>query len=432
MSSVVEEYESRTGKSAKLFKRAKNVMPGGVNHNIRAFKPYPFCTVSANGNVLIDADGNRYVDYWNGHGALILGHNYPSVVQAVKTQVEKSSQYGTLNENEILLAEKIVKMLPSAEMVRFTNSGTEAVMYALRLARAYTGRVKIGKFAGGWHGGFNDVHIGTKPPLNKLPSAGLPRNELKNTVLLPYNDLNGVRRKIRGERLACMIIEPMLGMGCVPASKDFLHGLKGLCGKIGSLLIFDEVITGFRLARGGAQEYFGIEPDITTIGKIIGGGYPVGAIAGPSEIMERMDASKYPPSELAYQGGTFCGNPVTMAAGLATLRILDDKAVYDHINGLGARARKGISEVFEGKDVNVTGLGSTFYVHFKRGEVKNIEDVFSGDMETLWKYGLFLINHGIFGLPTHFHNISYVHTGEDITKLIEVTRLFAESVCKSL
>lgn len=426
MPSIVDEYESRTKKSAELFKRAKNVMPGGVNHNIRAFKPYPFCTVSANGNVLMDADGNRYVDYWNGHGALILGHNYPSVVQAVKAQVERSSQYGTLNENEILLAEKIRKMLPSAEMVRFTNSGTEAVMYALRLARAYTGRVKIGKFAGGWHGGFNDVHVGTKPPLNKLPSAGLPRNELINTVLLPYNDLSGVRRKIRGEKLACIIIEPMLGMGCVPARRDFLHGLKELCEEIDSLLIFDEVITGFRLARGGAQEYFGIEPDITTIGKIIGGGYPVGAIAGPSEIMERMNASKYPPQEIAYQGGTFCGNPVTMTAGLATLQVLDDEAVYDQINGLGDEARRGISDVFEGKDVRVTGLGSTFYVHFTGEEVNNIEDVFRGDMETLWKYGIFLMNHGIFGLPTHFYNISYVHTEGDIKDFIQATRLFAE------
>jgi len=428
LQSIVDEYESRTKKSAKLFQRAKKVMPGGVNHNIRAFKPYPFCTVSANGNVLTDADGNRYVDYWNGHGVLILGHNYPSVVKAVKAQVERSSQYGTLNENEILLAEKISKMLPSAEMVRFTNSGTEAVMYALRLARAHTGRVKIGKFVGGWHGGFNDVHVGTKLPLNELPSAGLPRNELKNTVLFPYNDLSGVRRKMRGERLACMIIEPMLGMGCVPARRDFLQGLKELCEESGSLLIFDEVITGFRLARGGAQEYFRIEPHITTIGKIIGGGYPIGAITGPSEIMERMDPSKHPPSERAYQGGTFCGNPVTMTAGLATLRVLDNKAVYNHINGLGSRARRGISEAFEGKDVNVTGLGSTFYVHFKSGEVKNIEDVFSGDMEMLWKYGLFLINHGIFGLPTHFNNISYVHTEEDIMKLIEVTRFFADTV----
>lgn len=428
MSSIVEEYESRTRKSAELFRRAKGVMPGGVNHNIRAFRPHPFCTASANGNVLMDVDGNRYIDFWNGHGSLILGHNHPQVVQAVKAQIERSSHYGTFNENEILLAEQICRMLPSAEMVRFTNSGTEAVMYALRLARAYTRRVKIGKFEGGWHGGFNDVHIGTKPPLNKPPSAGMPRDELKNTVLLPYNDLSGVRRKVRGERLACIIIEPMLGQGCVAAERDFLQGLKELCERTGSLLIFDEIITGFRLARGGAQEYFGIKPDITTIGKIIGGGYPVGAIAGPSGIMERMDPSKHPPPEIAYQGGTFCGNPVTMAAGLATLRILDNEGVYDRINDLGARARKGIAEAFEGKGVNVMGLGSTFYAHFKGGEVKDIEDVFSGDMETLWKYGLFLINHGIFGLPTHFNNISYVHSEGDIAKLIEVTRLFSETV----
>ncbi|MBO3802409.1 MAG: glutamate-1-semialdehyde 2,1-aminomutase [Candidatus Brockarchaeota archaeon] len=428
MSSVEEEYKSRTKRSAELFERARNAMPGGVNHNIRAFKPYPFCVVSADGNVLIDADGNRYVDYWNGHGALILGHNYPPVVKAVKEQVERSSHYGTFNECEILLAEQIGRMLPSAEMVRFTNSGTEAAMYALRLARAYTGRAKVGKFEGGWHGGFNDVHVGTKPPFERLPSAGLPKSELRNTVLLPYNDLNGVKRRVRGERLACILVEPMLGQGCVPAERGFLEGLKELCERSGSLLIFDEVITGFRLSKGGAQEYLKVKPDLTVLGKIIGGGHPIGAIAGPREVMQRMDPWKYQPHQLAYQGGTFCGNPVTMRAGLETLKVLEDKAVYDHINGLGARARRGISEAFEGKGVTVTGLGSTFYVHFKAGEVRNAKDVFKGDMDALWRYGLFLINRGIFGLPTHFNNISYVHTQEDITKLIEVTRLFAETV----
>jgi glutamate-1-semialdehyde 2,1-aminomutase len=426
MSSIVEEYESRTRKSAELFKRAQGVMPGGINHNIRAFKPYPFCATSADGNVLIDADGNRYVDYWCGHGSLILGHNYPSVVKAVKAQIEKSSQYGAFNEDEILLAEQIRRMLPSAEMVRFANSGTEAVMYALRLARAYTGRMKIGKFEGGWHGGFNDVHIGTKPPLDEPPSAGLPRSDLRNTLVLPYNDLNGVRRKIRGEKLACIIIEPMQGQGCISASKEFLKGLKELCEKNGALLIFDEVITGFRLARGGAQEYFGIKSDITTLGKIIGGGYPVGAIAGPSEIMQRMDPWKFPHGKIAYQGGTFCGNPATMTAGLATLKVLEDDGVYDHINPLGARVREGMRRALGRRDVRVTGLGSTFYVHFAKGEVKSVEDMFKGDMELLWKFGLFLMNHGIFGLPTHFYNISYVHTEDDITNLVEATKLFAE------
>ncbi len=428
MSSIVEEYESRTKKSAELYARAKNIMPGGVNHNIRAFKPYPFCVVSANGNVLVDADGNRYVDFWNGHGALILGHNYPSVVKAVMAQVEKSSHYGTFNENEIMLAEQICRMLPSAEMVRFTNSGTEAAMYAVRLARAYTGRTKIGKFEGCWHGGFNDVHVGTKPPFDRLPSAGLPRSELRNTILLPYNDLNGVKRRLRGEKLACILVEPMLGQGCVPAKREFLEGLRELCERSGSLLIFDEVITGFRLSKGGAQEYLKVRPDVTILGKIIGGGHPVGAIAGPREIMQRMDPSKYQSDQLAYQGGTFCGNPVTMVAGLETLKVLEDRSVYDHINGLGARARRGISEAFEGKNVTVTGLGSTFYVHFKGGEVKNVKDVFKGDMDALWRYGLFLINHGIFGLPTHFNNISYVHTQENITNLIEATKLFAETL----
>ncbi|MGQ9514762.1 MAG: aspartate aminotransferase family protein [Thermoproteota archaeon] len=428
MSSIEEEYRSRTKISSELFARAKKVVPGGVNHNIRAFWPYPFCAVSANGNVIIDADGNRYVDYWNGHGALILGHNYPSVVKAVAAQIERSSHYGTFNEKEILLAEQICKMLPSAEMVRFTNSGTEAAMYAVRLARAFTGRTKIGKFEGGWHGGFNDVHVGTKPPLDRPPSAGLPRAELRNTILLPYNDLNGVKRKVRGERLACIIVEPMLGQGCVPASREFLEGLKELCGRSGSLLIFDEVITGFRLARGGAQEYLKVQPDLTILGKIIGGGYPIGAIAGPREVMQRMDPSKYQSYQLAYQGGTFCGNPVTMTAGLETLKVLEDRAVYDHINGLGERARREISEAFQGKKVTVTGLGSTFYVHFRDGEVRNVKDVFKGDMDALWRYGLFLINHGIFGLPTHFNNISYVHKQEDITALIEATEIFAEAM----
>lgn len=239
-------YLSKTKKSKRLHERAKRVLPAGVSYFVRFMEPYPFYSAKAKGSKLVDVDGNEYTDFWMGHYALILGHSAPSVMREVKCQLDRGTHYGTCHELEILLAEQIVKMVPTAQMVRFTNSGTEAVMYATRLARAYTGRDHIAKFEGGWHGGYDALHTAVKPPFDVPESSGLTEGALKDTIVLPYNNLEGAEKIINKEDLAAVVIEPVLGAGgCIPAEKDFLKGLREICSQTGVLLIFDEVITGF-------------------------------------------------------------------------------------------------------------------------------------------------------------------------------------------
>src|SRR4030042_4762131 len=318
----MKDYTSRTPISKALFERAKKVLPAGVSYGVRYFEPYPFFTARAKGSKLIHVEGNEYIDFWLGHTALIFGHSPKQVVAAVRRQLEKGTIYGTSNELEIALAEQITKMVPSAEMVRFTNSGTEANMYATRLARALTGRDKIAKFLGGWHGGYDALHVGVKPPFDLPESAGLTRGALQDTILLPLNDPDGGEKRIKHEQPASIVTEPVLGAGGgIPAEKEFLKGLRELCDRNGILLIFDEVITGFRLAPGGGQEFFGIKPDITVLGKILGGGFPVGAVCASEERMKKMDSMIYKRPDYSFHGGTFAANPITRTAGLAPLTV---------------------------------------------------------------------------------------------------------------
>ena len=283
---MLNRYASEAPKSRRLYERACRVLPAGVSYIIRYFEPYPFYTMKAKGSKLFDVDGNEYIDFWMGHCSLILGHSPSNAMKKVKQQIENGTQYGTSHELEIALAEQVVKMIPSAETVRFTNSGTEAIMYGIRLARTYTGREKIAKFEGGWHGGYDALHVAVKPPLDVPESGGLTSGVLKDTVVLPFNDIEEVKRRVKDEELAAIIVEPVLGAGGgIPAEREFLRELRELCSEKGTLLIFDEVITGFRLSPGGAQQYYGVLPDITVLGKILGGGFPVGAIAGGREIM---------------------------------------------------------------------------------------------------------------------------------------------------
>ncbi|RLI14581.1 glutamate-1-semialdehyde 2,1-aminomutase, partial [Candidatus Bathyarchaeota archaeon] len=322
---MLNSYVSKTSKSKALYERAKKVLPAGVSYAIRYFEPYPFYTARAEGSKLFDVDGNEYVDFWLGHTALILGHSPPAVVEAVRKQLERGTHFGTSHELEVKLAEKIVKMVPSAEMVRFTNSGTEANMYATRLARAYTGKNKIAKFEGGWHGGYDALHKGVRYPFDIPESAGLTEGALRDTIVLPFNDLEGVEEKLKNERVASIVIEPVLGAGGgIPAEREFLKGLREFCDENDILLIFDEVITGFRLAPGGGQEYYNVIPDITVFGKILGGGFPIGAFCGRRDIMERINNLIYERPHYSFHGGTFAANPMSMIAGLATLEILED------------------------------------------------------------------------------------------------------------
>jgi len=428
-----EDYVSKTPTSKVLYERAKEVLPAGVSYAIRHFEPYPFYTARAKGCKLYDVDGNEYIDFWLGHTALILGHSPPAVVRAVKKQLEKGTHYGTAHELEIALAEQISKMIPTAEMVRFTNSGTEANMYAVRLARAYTGRRKIAKFEGGWHGGYDALHKAVKPPYNLPESAGLTSGALEDTIVLPFNDVKSVRERLKGNEneVAAIIIEPVLGSGgAIPAEREFLKELREWCDKNRTLLIVDEVITGFRLAPGGVQQYFGVRPDITVLGKILGGGFPVGALCGPAEIMERLDHTKYPRPYCSFHGGTFTANPITMTAGLTTLKALEDGHLINELNRLGDKVRSQIREIFEAKgvDVQVTGAGSLFSVYFTREEVKDANTAFRADKRKLIEYHWRLLLNGIFFLPAHYGALCTAHGKADIEKLFMETEKFAKSL----
>jgi glutamate-1-semialdehyde 2,1-aminomutase len=429
---MLEEYVSKTSKSKALYERARKVLPAGVSYGIRYFEPYPFYTAKAKGSKLYDVDGNEYVDFWLGHTALILGHNPPAVVEAVKRQLENGTHYGTCHELEIALAEQVVKMVSGAEMVRFANSGTEANMYVTRLVRACTGRSKVAKLEGGWHGGYDALHVGVHYPFNIPESAGLTASALQDTILLPFNDLEGVKERLKNEQVASIVIEPVLGAGGgIPAEKEFLKGLREFCDEKGILLIFDEVITGFRLAPGGAQEYYGVTPDITVFGKVLGGGFPIGAFCGYKKIMERLDAHIYERPRYSFHGGTFTANPITMTAGFATLKILEDGQLINKLNRLGDGIREQLREVFEanGVDVQVTGAGSIFNTHFTKGEIKDANAAFKADRKKLVEYNLKLIENGVFFLPTHTGALSTAHSEADIEKLLSETEKYAKT-CK--
>jgi glutamate-1-semialdehyde 2,1-aminomutase len=426
---MLEDYTSKTSKSKTLHERAKKVLPGGVSYGIRFFEPYPFYTVRARGSKLYDVDGNTYIDFWLGHTALILGHSPKTIVEAVRKQLENGTHYGTAHELEIALAEQVTRMVPNAQMVRFTNSGTEANMYATRLARAYTGRWKIAKFEGGWHGGYDALHTGVKYPFDMPESAGLTEGALQDTILLPFNDIEGVKEKLKGEDVACIFVEPILGAGGgIPAKKDFLKGLREFCDEKGILLIFDEVITGFRLAPGGAQQYYGVKCDIAVFGKILGGGFAVGAFCGPKEMMERVDSRLFERPRFSFHGGTFTANPITMTAGIETLKILADGRQIDKLNRLGDKVRRRLREIFEaeGIEVQVVGASSLFNTHFTKDKVRDAHDVFKADRKKLIDYDLRLIEKGIFFLPAHTGALSTAHSEEDIEKLLSETQEYAK------
>jgi len=430
-----EQYVRKTSCSKQAYERAKKLFPAGVSYKIRFIEPYPFCVTNAKGSKLFDIDGNTYTDYWCAHFALILGHRHPKVVQAVKEQVEKDFHYGVTHELEAKLAEQIVRMVPSAQLIRFAGSGTEANMYAVRLARTYTGRTGIGKFEGNWHGGYDPLHVAIHPPFDELPSGGLTPGSLADTVVLPFNDLDGVRRRVKGRRLACILIEPVMGAGgMIPAEREFLKGLAEFCQEEDILLILDEVITGFRLGPGGAQQVYGIRPDLTILGKITGGGLPIGAITGRADVMERMDHMKYKGSEYSFHGGTHTGNPVSMAAGLATLKILEDGTVYPTIDKMGAKMRASLTDIMTraGLEFQTTGIGSIFGCHFTKVPIKDVAAVDTGDRELSKRLMYFLLDRGIFCLtPELVHcAISTAHTDAEMDEFLAAVELFARKAKK--
>lgn len=408
-------------KSEKLFEESKKYLPGGVDSPVRAYKPYPFFAERAFGSHIYDVDGNDYIDYCLAYGPLVLGHAHPLVVEAVVEQLEMGSAYGVPTEKEVELSKLVIEKVPCADMVRFVNSGTEATMSAIRLARAYTGRKKIVKFEGSYHGAHDYVLVKSGSGAMGLPdSPGVPEETTKNTILIPFNDTQAVNELIdkQKEEIAAIIIEPVMGnIGCIPPKDGYLKFLRQITSENNIVLIFDEVITGFRLAEGGAQEYFGISPDLVTLGKIVGGGFPMGALSGKKEYMEMIA-----PSGNVYQAGTFNGNPISVTAGLATLKQLDNQ-FYNQSNTKGDYLRQGIQNVLEelGLDLRVAGLSSMFQLYFTDKDVINYKDAKSADTEKFNQYFHKLLNVGVFIPPSQFECcfISLVHGEEELEHTLE-------------
>lgn len=410
-----------------MFAKSAKLHVNGVSHNIRFYDPYPFVVKSSLGKNLIDADANKYTDYWMGHWSLILGHAKKIIKDSLKKQIEKGWMYGTVNEQTIKLSELISKAVPVAEKIRYVTSGTEATMYAVRLARSVTGRKIIAKIDGGWHGYTSDLLKSVNWPFTESESSGILNEE--KIISIPYNNLEESLKMLQkySKDLAGVIIEPVLGGGgCIPAEKEYLEGIQEFVHKNNSLFILDEIVTGFRFRYGCLYPTLNLNPDIVTLGKIVGGGMAIGVLCGKEEFMKYADTTGKEKSKRSYVGGgTFSANPISMTTGYTTLNYLKSKStVYSKINSLGEFARAGIEKVFDGK-VAVTGKGSLFMTHFLKEDVKEItnsSDVARCDSKKLQKYHFKLIaQNKIFFLPGKLGAISEAHTKEDIKKIIKAS-----------
>jgi len=414
--------------SQRLFERARKLIPGGVNSPVRVFSPFPFFTRSARGSKLFDVDGKEYVDYCLGYGPLILGHAYPKVVEAVRAQLEYGSLFGTPSEQEVELAELVCRLVPSAEMVRLVSTGAEATMAAIRLARGFTGRKKIIKFEGCYHGAHDSVLVkaGSGALTFGMPdSLGVPEETARNTVVVPYNDVEAFENTVKKERseLAAVIVEPVMGnVGVVAPREGFLEALRESTERYGVVLIFDEVITGFRLGLGGAQEFYGVKPDLTTLGKVLGGGFPLAAFAGREDLM-RLIA----PSGKVYQAGTFSGNPVSVSAGLATLRVLrGSKGFYSELEKKCVKLVLGLECVAGdlGLTVQFNRVCSMFQLFLAQEPVYDYASAKKSDARRFMLMHKRLLELGVFLAPSQFETcfLSSAHSMGDIDKTVDAFR----------
>ena len=413
-------------RSSTLFNRAKQIIPGGVNSPVRAFKSVggdPLFIKKASGNRIFDEDGNSYIDYVGSWGPMILGHCHPQVVAAVKQCMENGSSFGAPTELEITLAQMVIDAVPSIEMVRMVSSGTEAAMSAIRVARGYTGRDKILKFSGCYHGHADAllVKAGSGAATFGVPdSPGVPADFAKHTLTAEYNSLDSVKKLIADnkDQVACIILEPVAGnMGTVPPRPGFLEGLRELCTNQGIILIFDEVMSGFRVAYGGAQQLYGVTPDMTTLGKIIGGGLPVGAFGGKRDIMEKLS-----PSGGIYQAGTLSGNPLAMTAGIETLKLLQQPGFYQQLEEKSAALSEGISQAAKaaGYPIYSARVGSMFCTFFTKAEVFDWPTASACDTQAFATYFKAMLNEGIYLAPSQFETafMSISHSQAEIDATI--------------
>ncbi len=422
-------------RSEQAFEEAQRVLPGGVNSPVRAFRAVggtpPFIE-RATGSRLYDIDGNVYLDYVCSWGPLIAGHAHPRVVEQLQSAIERGTSYGAPTTVETALAQMVVEMVPPIEMVRFVTSGTEATMSAIRLARGATGRDKIVKFTGCYHGHADSLlaSAGSGVLTLGIPSSpGVTAGTAADTISLPYNDLEAVEQVFGslGGQIAALIVEPVAGnMGVIPPAEGFLAGLRDITSRYGAVLIFDEVITGFRLAPGGAQERYGVIPDLTCLGKIIGGGLPVGAYGGRRDLMEQMA-----PLGPVYQAGTLAGNPLAMAAGIATLQILRQPGSYDRLEALGSRLEAGLRDAATqaGVPVTVNRVGSILTGFFVEGPVRNYADAVKADTASYARFHRAMLDRGVYLAPSQFEAafVSLAHSDDDIGRTIDAA---SESLCE--
>ncbi|KTT11963.1 glutamate-1-semialdehyde 2,1-aminomutase [Pseudomonas oryzihabitans] len=422
-------------RSAQLFDQAQRHIPGGVNSPVRAFKSVggtPLFFKHAQGAYVVDEDDKRYVDYVGSWGPMILGHSHPDVLDAVRRQLEHGLSYGAPTALETTMAELICELVPSMEMVRMVSSGTEATMSAIRLARGYTGRDTIIKFEGCYHGHSDSllVKAGSGALTLGVPSSpGVPAAFAQHTLTLAYNDLGEVEETLAktGDQIACIIVEPVAGnMNCVPPAPGFLEGLRNLCDRYGVVLIFDEVMTGFRVALGGAQEYYGIRPDLSTFGKIVGGGMPVGCFGGKREIMEKIA-----PLGPVYQAGTLSGNPLAMAAGLTTLQLIRRPGFHAELTDYTTRMLQGLQDRADAAGVPfvTTQAGGMFGLYFSGAEdIVTFSDVMASDSERFKRFFHLMLDGGVYLAPSAFEAgfTSIAHGDEELRITLDAAeRAFA-------
>jgi glutamate-1-semialdehyde 2,1-aminomutase len=414
--------------SQPLFEKASKLIPGGVNSPVRMFKPYPFFTQKATGSKLYDVDGNSYIDYCMAYGAIIFGHSYPPIIQAVKKKLDLGTVYGTPTEAEVQLAELITDSFQCAEMVRLVNSGAEATMHSIRLARGYTGRKKIIKFDGCYHGAHDSVLVkaGSGAASFGIPtSQGIPEDTTKNTLVVPYNSVPLLQEifEKEGDEIAAIIVEPVIGnMGVIPPLKGYLNELRQIADQYNALLIFDEIITGFRLAIGGAQEYYQVTPDLVTLGKVLGGGFPISAITGKRKIMEHFS-----PTGKVYQAGTFSGNAISVVAAIETINELkrNKSNLYNSLEQFVEDLTNSLRDCISKNDMNVqiNNIASMFTVFFTDIPVKNSDGARSCDNTKFMKFHSELMKRGVFFPPSQFEScfVTTSHNKEDLNKTIDAT-----------
>ncbi|MGM0505872.1 MAG: glutamate-1-semialdehyde 2,1-aminomutase [Bacteroidota bacterium] len=424
-------------RSRKLYERATRTIPGGVNSPARAFRSVggsPVFVKRAKGAVVIDEDGNRYIDMVGSWGPMILGHAYPPVIKAIQDASFQSTSFGAPAEVEVQMAERVVQMVPGVDKVRMVNSGTEACMSAIRLARGVTGREKVIKFEGNYHGHADSFLIKAGSgalTLGSPSSPGVTRGTAEDTLVADYNDLESVEALLKEnkEEVAAVIVEPVAGnMGCIPPVEGFLEGLRKLCDAHGSLLVFDEVMTGFRLARGGAQERYQVRADLVTFGKIIGGGLPVGAFAGRAEIMDGIS-----PDGPVYQAGTLSGNPLAMHAGLAQLTALDDHPeLYVELEQKSTRLARRLRTLFRARqiDVRLHQEGSMLSVFFTGDDVKDFKSANKTDQKLFRRFFHEMLERGVWLPPSPFESwfISTAHTNDQLDQVVLATEASLQSI----